>query len=107
ASPDAVRAVGVTETARVDVGVEDREVRRMKHAVAEAHDCGERKQPVDARNEAGDERATGEQTDAAEQDRARAEAVHGKARPELAYAARHVEHADGRAQRRVAHGELR
>ena len=84
ASADAVRAVGVAEPPRTDVGVEHGEVGRMEHAVADAHQDDQRKQPADAGDQPGDERAAGEQSEAGEQDRTRPEAIDGETGAELA-----------------------
>ena len=43
---DAVRRIRVAQAPRRDVGVEDREVARMEHAVAHAHERDDREQPV-------------------------------------------------------------
>ena len=59
---DAMRRVGVAQAPRRDVGIEDREVGRMKHAVAHAHQRDDRKQPVDAGRERRENRAAGEQS---------------------------------------------
>jgi hypothetical protein len=106
AAADAVHAVGVSEPARVDIGIEHGEVRRMEDAVAHAHQRHQWKQPIDAWNEGGDDQASGQNPDAAEQDGPGAETIDGESGGELAGAARHVEHAYQRPERRVADTEF-
>src|SRR5215472_2666007 len=88
AAADAVRAVRVAETLRRHVRVEHGEVRGMKHAVADAHQNGQRKQPVHAGHEAIQQYASREQAEPAQQHRPGAEAVHGETGAKLAYPAR-------------------
>ena len=107
AAADTVHAVRMPEPARVDVGVEHREVGRMENAVADAHQRGQREQPVDARNERRAQRAAGQKADSTQQDRPRAKTIDGETGRELTRAAGHVEHADQRAERGIAHVELR
>ena len=103
---DAVRAVRVAEPPRRDVGVEDREIGRMEHAVADPHQRDDRKEPADAGNEARDDDAAGGEGEPREEHRAGADAVDGEARRELRDAARRVVDADERAEDRVARAEL-
>ena len=103
---DPVRAVGVPQPPRCDVGVEDREIRWMEHPVAHTHDERQRKQPEDVGHEPGDERPAREQPDTAEQYRARAEPIDREACTELAEAARDVENADQRPQCRIGDAEV-
>ena len=79
----------------------------MEHAVADAHQRGDRKQPADAGDEAREHRAAGGERQPREQHRARAEAVDGEARRELRDAARRVEDADQRAEDGVARRRTR
>ena len=107
AAADTVRAVRMAETARGDVGIEHREIGRMKDAVADAHDRGQWKQPEDAGNAASKERTAGEQGQPAEKHRPGPEAVDGEARAKLAQRARNVKSAHQRTQGRIAHAEFR
>jgi hypothetical protein len=107
AAADTVHAVGVAQAARFDVGVEHGEIRRMEDAVADAHQCHQREKPVDVRNEPGEERAAGQKPDTAQEHRSRTETIDGEAGGELTRTAGNVEHAHQRAQRGIAHGELR
>ena len=86
---DAMRRVRVPEAPRRDVRVEDREVGGMEHAVADAHQRDDREQPARRPARATPAtRAAGEQRQAAEQHRPRADAVDGEAGDELGDAAR-------------------
>ena len=68
----------------------------------------ERKQPEEARATIpADQDAAGKQGQSAQQHRARAEAIDGESGAELADAARDVEHADQRPERREADVEFR
>src|SRR4051794_26739768 len=89
-----MRAVRVTETARVDVAVQDREVRWMKDAVPDADQGNDGVEPAEARHHTDEERSAGDKRDAGQQDGPGAEAIDRKAGDELRDAARNVEHAD-------------
>ncbi len=94
------------EPPRIDLGVEHGEVRRMEHPIADAHQHDQRKQPADARHQPGGEGPAGEQPEAGEQHRARAEAIDGKTGAELAKSAGDIHEAQQCAQGRVADAEL-
>ena len=96
----------MTEAARSDVGIEHREIGRMEDSVADAHERGQRKQPDNAGNAAGQERTAGEQRQPAEEHGARTKAVDGEARAKLAQGARNVKGAHQRTQGRIAHVEF-
>ncbi len=104
---DAVRAVRVAEAARRDVGIENREIGGVKHAVAHTHQRDDREQPRDAGRETRERRPAGEQCQAGQQYRSRPEAVHREAGGELRDVARGVVDADLRCRARVTDAELR
>ena len=106
AASDAVRAVGMTEPPRVDVGIEHGEVGRMEHPIADAHQDDQRKQPADTGHEPGDERPAGQQAKTGEQHRTGPEAIDGEAGAELADAAGDIHDAQQCAQRRIADAEF-
>jgi hypothetical protein len=91
---------------RRHVRVEDREVDRMEHAVAEPHQDGDREEPQGAGHQRRGDRPAGEQAQAREQHRPRAEAVDGESAGELRDARADVERADQRAEERPRHVEF-
>ena len=103
---DSVRAVRVAEPSRRDARVEDREIGRVEHSVADSHERHDRKQPADAGDEARDDDAAGRERESGEQHRTRAEPIDGEPRQELRDAARRVVDGDERAEHRVARSEL-
>ena len=98
AAADAVGRVRVAKPARRHVRIENREVARVEHTVADAHEHDDREHPVHVRREPREDGASREEREAAEEHRARAEAVDREARDELRGAARRVEDADEQAQ---------
>ena len=87
--------------------VEDREIGRMEHAVADAHHRRERIEPQESRHHPREQRAAADHRQPAEQYAARADAVDHDPRGELREPARRVEHAHQEAERRERHVELR
>src|SRR5436309_8569487 len=75
ATAEAMRAVGVSQPLGRDAAVQDRKIGWVKHAVAKTHERNNRKEPSHARREAGKQGAAGEQSHAAEQHRARTDAI--------------------------------
>ena len=103
---DAVGAVRGPQAARRDVGVENREIGRMKDAIADPHHADEEIEPAERRHQPGNARSAGEKRDAGEQDRARTNAIDGEAGGELGDSARDVEHRNQRAKRGERHAEF-
>ena len=101
-----MRAVRVPKASRRNARVQDREIRGMKDAVADAHQRGDRIKPQYRRRETRDDRSSGEQREPAEQHRTGAEAIDGKSGGELGEPASEIERACQGAQRRVRDVEL-
>jgi hypothetical protein len=103
---DAVPAEGVAEPVLADARVENGEVHRVEHAVADAAHHGGHEQHGVAVGEARERGAGDGERKAREEHAARAEAVHGEAGERLAHARDRVVQADRRAERRVGHAEV-
>jgi len=103
---DAVPAESVAEAMLADARVEDGEVHRVEHAVAEAAHDRRHEQHGVALREARSRRAGNRQREAREEHAASAEAVHREAGERLAYARDRVVQAHRSAQRRVRHAEV-
>lgn len=96
----------MAEAPRRDARVEDREIRRVEHAVADTHQHRDRIEPEDARGGAREDRAAREQPESAQEHGTSAVAVDGEARGELGEAAAEIEDSGQRAQRREGDAEF-
>ncbi len=81
---DSVRAVRMAQPPRRDIGIEDREIRRVEHAIADAHQRDDGKQPADAGHDARDDDPAGGERQPREEHRARAKTIDREARQRTA-----------------------
>ena len=102
----AVPAVGEAQARRTDARVEDREIARMEHAVADAADDRGEDQRLVAARETDQDRSGHTQRYAEGQHPARAEPVGCEPRQRLADPGYAVIEAGDQPQRRVAHAEI-